>query len=81
MSRNKGKAGERELAKRLSQILKVEARRAQQYCGAAGDDLTDKALKEEFGDKADELDDDAIEKWLESKVGNTTNFKKINESK
>ena len=37
MSRNKGKAGERELAKRLSQILKVEARRAQQYCGAAGD--------------------------------------------
>ena len=47
------------------------------YGGAAGDDLTDKALKEEFGDKADELDDDAIEKWLESKVGNTTYFKKL----
>ena len=36
-SRNKGKTGERELAKRLQQLLKVDAHRSQQYCGAAGD--------------------------------------------
>jgi hypothetical protein len=47
------------------------------YGGPIGDDLTEKALKEEFGDKADDLTDDEIEEWLESKVGNTKYFKKL----
>ena len=37
MSRNKGKRGEREAAKELNRLFGLEARRAQQYCGAAGD--------------------------------------------
>ena len=37
-SRNKGKRGEREAAKAVNAILPhLQARRAQQYCGAAGD--------------------------------------------
>ena len=36
-SRNKGKRGEREAAKELNRIFGLEARRAQQYCGEAGD--------------------------------------------
>jgi len=47
------------------------------YGGPIGDDLSEKALKEEFGDRADDLTDDQIEKWLESKVGNTKYFKKL----
>jgi len=37
MSRNKGKRGEREAAKELNRLFGLEARRAQQYCGEAGD--------------------------------------------
>ena len=37
MSRNKGKAGERELSRRLSQLLKVQAYRSQQVSGANHD--------------------------------------------
>ena len=37
MSRNKGKRGEREAAAELNRIFGLEARRAQQYCGEAGD--------------------------------------------
>ena len=37
MSRNKGKRGEREAAKELNRLFGLEARRAQQYCGDAGD--------------------------------------------
>lgn len=37
MSRNKGKAGERELSRRLSQLLKVQAYRSQQFSGANHD--------------------------------------------
>ena len=37
MSRNKGKRGEREAAAKLNRIFGLEARRAQQYCGEAGD--------------------------------------------
>ena len=37
MSRNKGKRGEREAAKELHRLFGLEARRAQQYCGEAGD--------------------------------------------
>ena len=33
MSRNKGACGERELARELSRLLKVDARRGQQHCG------------------------------------------------
>ena len=36
-SRNKGKRGEREAAKELNRLFGLEARRAQQYCGEAGD--------------------------------------------
>lgn len=36
-SRNKGKSGERELARELRRVLGVDAYRAQQYKGAAGD--------------------------------------------
>ena len=36
-SRNKGKRGERELAREFTRIFGVEARRTQQYCGTAGD--------------------------------------------
>ena len=36
-SREKGKAGEREAAKILSELFGVPVRRAQQYSGAAGD--------------------------------------------
>ena len=37
MSRNKGKRGELEAAKELNRLFGLEARRAQQYCGEAGD--------------------------------------------
>jgi len=37
MSRNKGKRGERDAAKELNRLFGLEARRAQQYCGEAGD--------------------------------------------
>ncbi len=37
MSRNKGKTGERELAKKLTELFGEECRRSQQYCGDAGD--------------------------------------------
>ena len=37
MSRNKGKRGEREAAAELNRLFGLEARRAQQYCGDAGD--------------------------------------------
>ena len=37
MSRSKGKRGERQAAKELNRLFGLEARRAQQYCGEAGD--------------------------------------------
>jgi len=37
MAREKGKRGEREAAKELNRLFGLEARRAQQYCGEAGD--------------------------------------------
>ena len=37
MSRNKGKRGERDAAAELNRLFGLEARRAQQYCGEAGD--------------------------------------------
>ena len=37
MSKRKGAAGERELAKALNELLGCSAYRSQQYCGAAGD--------------------------------------------
>jgi len=40
-SRTKGKVGEREAAKLLSELFSLDVRRAQQYCGVAGHaDLT-----------------------------------------
>lgn len=37
MQRRKGQVGERELAKEFARLFGVEAYRAQQFCGAAGD--------------------------------------------
>jgi Holliday junction resolvase len=37
MSRNKGKRGERDAAKELNRLFGLKTRRAQQYCGEAGD--------------------------------------------
>lgn len=39
MSRNKGKAGERELAKKLEELFGVPCRRGQQYSGVEGKDV------------------------------------------
>ena len=69
MSRNKGKAGERELAKRLSQILKVEARRAQQYCGAAGD--ADVLGVPGIHVESKRCESGSMYKWIEQAVGDS----------
>lgn len=37
--RDKGKRGERELAKELNKLFDVECRRGQQFCGIEGDDV------------------------------------------
>lgn len=37
--RDKGKRGERELAKELNKLFDLECRRGQQFCGIEGDDV------------------------------------------